>query len=254
MSTLFRKTLICLIAVFAVGAVAASAASAKDRGGPSEQQEFRNEKGESPRLKGFASKEGVSTLAVTGATVTCKEDTNVGKLVGKESLEKVVVTFTGCKGKKGTEECPVKSTNTTVAEQVKTNTLRGELGEVAATEATSKVGLLLEGEASNIFVTLEGACLPASPSAVEGSVVGEVTPLTLGLTDKTEFLVSAGAQKVKTFERSFASFCTGAPTARKCEEDFSFAPSLKAFGTLTATFESKDENTFEEPLEVFPGV
>jgi hypothetical protein len=248
MSTLFRKTLICLIAVFAVGAIAASAASAKDR---TEQQEFRNASGESPRLKGFTSKEGVSTLAVSTATVTCEKDTNEGKLVGKESFEKVVVTFTGCKGKKGAEACPVKSTNTTVAEQIKTNTLKGELGETA--ESSTGVGLLLEGEASNVFVTLEGTCLPVTPSAVEGSVVGEVTPLALALTDKTEFLVAAGAQKIKTFERSFASFCTGAPAARKCEEDFSFTASLKAFGTLAATFESKDENKFEEELQVFPG-
>jgi hypothetical protein len=249
MSTIFRKTLVCLIAVFAMSAVAATAASAETE---TEQQYFENAAGNEPTLKGFTSKEGVSTLAVSTATVTCQKDTNVGKLVGKESVEKVVVTFTECKGKKGVEACPVKSTNTTAAEQIKTNTLKGELGETA--ESSTGVGLLLEGESSNVFVTLEGTCLPVSPSAVEGSVVGEVTPLTLGLTDKTEFLVSAGAQKIKTFERSLARHCAGAPAARKCTEDFSFTPSLKAFGTLAATFESKDENKFEEELRVHAGV
>jgi hypothetical protein len=280
MSSTFRKILVCLIAIFAVSAIAATAAMAET--GP-EQQFFTNGKCiepngvaewwytetkcetvsptkvgkwelEEPTLKGFTSKEGVSTLAVSTATVTCQKDTNVGKIDAgwKESVEKVVVTFSECKGKKGTEACPVKSTNTTVAEQIKTNSLKGELGET--TESSTNVGLLLEGESSNVFVTLAGTCLPAGGGAVEGSVVGEVTPLTLGLTDKTEFLVSAGVQKIKTFQRSLAKHCAGAPAARKCEADFSFTSSLKAFGTFAATFESKDENTFEEELRVNAGV
>jgi hypothetical protein len=218
-----------------------------------EQQYFENAAGKEPEKKGFTSKEGVSTLAVSTATVTCEKDTNAGKLVGKESVEKVVITFTGCKGKKGTEECPVKSKGATGAEEIVTNSLKGELGEVAASEAASEVGLLLEGESSNVFVTLIGKCLPVEESAIEGSVVGEVTPLTLGLTDKTEFLVSAGAQKIKTFERSLALHCSNALATRKCEADFSFKTGLKAFG-LVATFASKDENKFEEELKVHKGV
>jgi hypothetical protein len=220
---------------------------------PTEQQEFLNKNGKEVEKKGFVSEEGVSTLAVTGASVTCQKDTDAGKLVGLESADKVVVTFKECKGKKGTEECKVKSKGAAGSEEIVTNSLKGELGEVAAAEATKEVGLLLEGESSNVFVTLEGACLPVTPSAVEGSVVGEVTPLPLALMDNVEFLLNAGAQKIKTFERSFAKHCAPAiAAARPCEEDASFKAKLTAF-TKEATFESKDKNEFEEKVEVKKG-
>jgi hypothetical protein len=255
MSTLFRKTLVCLIAVFALGAITASAALAETE---TEQQYFENAAGKEPVKKGFTSKEGVSTLRVSGATVACKKDTDKGTIDAgwKESAEKVVVTFTECKGTNSVteKECEVKSKGATHTNEIVTATLKGELGEVPASQATSEVGLLLEPESGNVFVTLEGSCLPVSPSAVEGSVVGEVTPLTLSLTDKTEFLLSGTAQKITTFERSLAKHCTGAPAARECKADFSFTPKLSVFGKAGATFESKDENTFEEELKVHKGI
>lgn len=90
---------------------------------------------------------------------------------------------------------------------------------------------------------------------MEGSVVGEVTPLTLGFTDKVVFALNAvgGEQKIRTFERSFAQHCASAPAARQCKEDFSFKPKLEVF-TKAATFESKDENKFQEELKVNAGV
>jgi hypothetical protein len=246
--------MLSMLAVFAVGAVAASAASAEVA---AEQQQFENAAGKEPTLKGFTSKEGVSRLTAGGAVVECKKDTDTGKLVGKESVKEVVVKFVECE--EPTKKCPVKSTGATNPNEIVTKSLKGELGEVNAVagEATSEVGLLLEGETSNVFVTLEGPakCLPVEgPTAVEGSVVGEVTPLALARTDKTEFLVSAGAQKIKTFERSFAAHCAGAPVARECKEDKSFKPTLSAFGGKPGTFESKDENEFGEELKVNKGV
>jgi hypothetical protein len=203
----------------------------------------------------FVSKEGASTLTVTGVTVTCQKDTDKGELWGKESVANVVVTFMECKGKKGTEECKVKSKGAAGAEEIVTNTLKGELGEVAKAEATTEVGLLLEGESSNVFVTLEGGCLPAGGGAVEGSVVGEVTPLALAFNDTVVFTLNGGGeQKVKTFERSLALHCGNAPAARKCSADFSFKPKLEAF-TKAATFVSTDENEFvQRAEEVLPGV
>jgi len=205
----------------------------------------------------FASTEGVSTLTASGVTVTCQKDTDKGELWGKESVANVVVTFKECKGKKGTEECKVKSKGATGAEEVVTNTLKGELGEVAAAESATGVGLLLEGESPpvSVFVTLEGTCLPAGGSAVEGSVVGEVTPVnTLQLTDEVIFEVNAAKeQKIKTFERSLAEHCGNAPAARKCSADFAFKPKLEAFTEL-ATFVSADKNTFSLATEVLPGV
>ncbi len=253
-----RTLLLSLLAVFAFSAVVASAAMAAET---EEEQQLicRNATGkcEEASKKGFKSTEGVSTLAVSEATVSCKKDTDTGKIVGKESFEKVVVTFDECKGNntKTKTECEVKSKGAPHADEIITNDLKGELGEVTGTESSTGVGLLLEGESSNVFVTLEGSCLPVTPSAVEGSVVGEVTPLAKSLHDEDVFALNASnEQKIKTFERSLAKHCSGAPAARKCEEDFSFKPSLKAFGALSATFVSKDENTFEEELEVRAGV
>jgi hypothetical protein len=236
MSTIFRKTLICLIAVFAIGAVAASAALAAD---PGHQQEFNKELVK----KKFVSKEGKGVLTVAGIAITCTADTNTGETIGKESLRNVVVTFTGCEEPK--TPCPVNSPGSGSG-VIKTNALKGELGEVAKAEATSEVGLLLEPETGSEFVKLEGSCI--IKTAVEGKVVGEVTPLTLSTKHNLEFAVSAGKQKIKTFERSNALHC-----GTVCKEDEVIKAKLTAFG-LEATEESlKDEVTFEEAIEVVKG-
>jgi hypothetical protein len=253
MSTLFRKTLTCLVAVFAVSALAASAASAETA---AEQQQF----GKELVKQHFTSKEGKGTLTAGGKAITCKEDTNVGETVGKESVQNVVVTFTGCEEPK--TPCKVNSPGQ-AAGVIVTNALRGELGEVAKAEATSEVGLLLEptptkAEEEKIpptkppFVVLEGSCIPTT--AVEGKLVGEVTPLALSTKHNLEFALSAGKQKIKTFERSFAKHCGIPAGGNQCEEDAKLKPKLTAFG-LEATEESlKDEVTFEEAVEVMKGL
>jgi hypothetical protein len=53
----------------------------------------------------------------------------------------------------------------------------GELGSVKPAEAASGVGLLILPTAGTAFVTLEGECLPLSPSPVDGSIAAEVTPV-----------------------------------------------------------------------------
>ncbi|MGH9917750.1 MAG: hypothetical protein ACRD6W_02590, partial [Nitrososphaerales archaeon] len=169
----------------------------------------------------------------------------------RERVEKVVVKFTECKGKnaKTGKECTVKSKEGKGgAEAIETKDLKGELGETA--ESKTNVGLLLEGETSSVFVTVEGECLPVSPSAIEGSVVAEVKPVEEF--KKTTTLVFP-ATAIKSFERSFAKHCTGAPTARECKEDFSFTPKLTAFGTETATETTEDVTTYEENLKVHAG-
>jgi hypothetical protein len=285
MSSTFRKILVCLIAVFAVSAVAATAAMAET--GP-EQQFFTNGKCiepngvaewwytenkcktvsptkvgkwelEEPKLKGFTSANEVGKASVLRAsvnTVEC-ENTDVGKIDAgwKESVEKVIVTFTKCKGKnsKTSKTCTVKSKGATGAEEVVTNSLKGELGHVASTEATSEVGLLLEPTEGSVFVTLEGSCLEPTTAAIEGGIIGEVTPLTKGLKHKVVYALSGTAQKITKFERSFAKHCTGAKVI-KCEEDKLGTTSLKFAGTIAATEEATDVTTFEEELEINKGI
>ncbi|HZL16120.1 MAG TPA: hypothetical protein VFG23_00115 [Polyangia bacterium] len=253
MSSIFRKTLVCLIAVFALGAIAASAASAVTD--PTTQQQFVEKNGKEVIKKGFTSKEGISTLSVplAGTTVECKADTDKGNIDAgwNESVEKVVVTFTGCKVKvtveKVKQECPINSIKEKVKAkegEIVTVTLKGELGESA--ESATGVVLLLEPASGIEFVTLAATGAPCKTieTKVNGQVAGEVTPLALGLTDKVVF-----ENKIKVLERSFAKHCTGGVN---CTEDGEVKPKLEAFA-FPATFASTDENTFEEKVEVLPG-
>jgi hypothetical protein len=280
--TRIRLILLSMLAVLALGAVAASAASAAD---PTTQQEFKPgftgfacseaaghreygtlaecEKVEGVETKGgkwhrhtttFTSTEGKSTLKAGTFTVTCEKDTNVGELLGKESVANVVVTFIGCK----IGICPISSKGIPNSKgEIVTVSLKGELGEVAPAEATTEVGLLLEAESPELskeFVTLNETVKPecekpTPQTKINGQVVGEVTPLAKSFKDKVIFALSGGKQKIKTFERSFAKFCKGGP---ECKEDGVVKPRLEAFG-LEATFESTDENTFSQETEVLKG-
>jgi hypothetical protein len=220
-----------------------------------EQQFFQNGKNEEPLLKGLMSANETGKASVLRAsvnTVECEKNTDTGKLVGRESVEKVTVTFTKCKGKnsKTSKTCTVKSKGATGAEEIVTNSLKGELGEI---ETGSEVGLLLEPSTGVLFVTLEGSCLEPTTAAIEGGIIGEVTPLTKGLKDKVIYALNGTAQKITKFERSFANHCALAK-AIKCEKpDQTGTTSLKFAGTIAATQETTDVNTFEEELEINKG-
>jgi hypothetical protein len=228
---------------------------------PTTQQEFVNKKGEGAVKTKFTFKSGVSTFEAGTNTVICQTDNNTNKedtIVGRESVEKVKVTFNKCAGEetKTKEKCTVKSTTATGAEEIVTNELRGELGEVAPGEAPNTgVGLLLE-PVKEPFVTLVGSCLSPKESAVEGALIGEVKPVNvLALTDEVKFEAPvSGTQKIKTIERSFAKHCTGVPVARECQEDAAVNATLKAFGSTKVSEATTDTNTFEEELEVRPGL
>jgi hypothetical protein len=217
---------LALVAVFAMSAIIASTASAFP--------EFLM----LPTGKTFTGVSGVATLVAGTEKVTCQKDTNTGEVTSMDSIGKVTVHFLECKGENGkAETCTVKSAGApeTTTGLIITNSLRGLLGEVAETEAKSKVGILLEPESGVTFVTLQGPCLSPTEEAVEGTVAGELTPikalqstlkLILGVTSKKqnikEITVLAGLKK----------------------------PKLTAFGIATATEETEDENTFEGKVEV----
>jgi hypothetical protein len=225
---------LALVAVFAMTAVAASPAFAADS-----EQLFK----QAGTKQKFKSTSGVGKLTANGQVVECKKDKGSGELNAKQtaSVKNVVVTFEECKSEKEGVTCEVKSKGAGKTNEVATVKLKGELGEVAAAEATSEVGLLLEPESGTAFVILEGTCLQVSPTEVTGSVAGEVTPVGKNqLTGKLEFKVPGGAQAIKTFERSTT--------------DAVVKPSLKVFGLFTATQETSSEETFEELTEVVKGL
>jgi hypothetical protein len=130
----------------------------------------------------FKSDSGTGKLeAAGGPVVTCLTDLNTGEVTGSKTVGNVVVIFHNCSST-ASGGCSVKSEGAPNSSLIITKTLDGELGSVKPTEAASGVGLLLLPTTGTEFVKLEGECLPVSPSPVQGTVAGEVTPIGGALT------------------------------------------------------------------------
>jgi Fe-S cluster biogenesis protein NfuA len=217
-----------LVAAFAMSAVAASAASAA-------APEFRHKGGEVVKRK-FKSTTGVAKLDAAGTVVTCaSSSTAAGAEIEKGNAAKeqknvkgVVVTFKKCESENSKEKCKVHSKGK--VEEIKTESLSGELGKVAKAEAADERGLDLKPTTGKIFVTLEGTCLPISPSPVEGSVIGEPTKKE-EVKGKLVFATSGGKQAIQKFEGGVKD-------------------TLEVFKIAEATEETTATNTFEEAVEV----
>jgi hypothetical protein len=181
----------------------------------------------------YSAKSSASTLeAATGETVSCTQDASSGEVTGPLTVGDVTVTFTGCKGKSGSTTCTANSPSAKEG-QVVTSTLKGELGAVEASEASSLVGLLLEPASGHSIVTIEGSCLVTA--AVEGSLAGEDAPLgVLSTTSKLIFSGSAGSEKIKAIEVL----------------GLAVKPKLDAFGLVAASEATSEELTFQEVVEV----
>jgi hypothetical protein len=191
---------------------------------------------ESSAKQKFTSKSTTSKLTNASESVTCSADTNAGELSSATTVGKLVITFTGCVAKKGTESCTVKSIGGSVKEgELVTKTLKGELGEVEESEAADEVGLLLEPESAKKILTLASTKCTTETS-LEGTFAGEVTPLaTSAKTAKLILATSSGKQKIK-------SITVKPGTTAK-------ATKLELAG-VEATAESTDEIAFEKALEV----
>jgi hypothetical protein len=191
-----RIIMLSMLAVFAVGAVASASASAaapeffhciaKTGGGFAAGCKVTGTGFEKVAVPAgskiaFTSTSEPSYLFANAAgsfRIKCETDTDKGEITGPKTVGKVVVTFKKCRGFKGSEECPVKSTGAG-AEEIVTNELSGELGTVAAAEAPdSETGLTLKPTTGTSFVKLSGTpetCIPETN--VTGSVIGEVEPV-----------------------------------------------------------------------------
>ncbi len=138
------------------------------------------------------------TLTTSLNTVKCKSDTVTGKISGDKtmSVEGFVVTFKECQATTN-GGCAVKSTGAGNVEEIVTAALKGTLGRVMSKEATSEVGLVLEGPGS-VFVTIEGTCLTFAPAKITGKIAGEVTPINKSqLTGEVVFEATGNKQKIK---------------------------------------------------------
>jgi hypothetical protein len=157
----------------------------------------------SPTTSSFKSSSGASVIS---GLVKCTSDTASGK--SGVSTVVGVLTLEGCE-----KPCP-----STIGLE-----LSGELGEVATSEATTKVGLLMK---PNATFECSGKLVKIS-----GSVAGEVTPL--NTTGGFVFaLNNMSAQKIKTITTSGGTI----------------KPSLLINGT-PVTFTSTETNVFSPPVE-----
>jgi hypothetical protein len=233
MSTIFRKTLVCLVAVFAMSAMVASAAFA----------DVGQELTKATASEKFTGKSGIGKLSVpkAGITITCETDANGGQTSATKpttNVEKVVVTFKNCVAEKGGAKCKVNSPGAKEGELI-TSSLKGELSEVSKGTVDEAAALLLEPEeAAKGFVTIaKTECNPETK--VTGSIAGEVTqPAKPSKTVNVDFKVSAGKQAITQVERSVG--------------DALVTTKLSAFG-FEATEETLDENTFPTAVELTNG-
>jgi hypothetical protein len=158
----------------------------------------------------------------TGTKVECLSSVSHGEITGAKTVGSLVVVFHNCHSGEGSSGCSLKSEGGPNASLITIKTMDGELGSVKKAEALSGVGILVLPTTGTVFVTLEGSCLPLSPSPVDGAIVGEVTAVngTASADGKLIFQGSgsAGSQLIKAIN------ILG--TVKK--------PALKALGLLEA--------------------
>jgi len=217
------RALLALTAVFAMSAVTASSALAiYPEFKPSTKQKFTSTGG------------AVKFATTAGETLECTGETSHGEVTGAATVGSVVLTFTGCytRNVRG-EDCSWGTPGDKTGEFV-TNALKGELGEVAKSEAESGAGLLLEPESGTKIGLMEGPCFEGT--SLEGKVAAEVTPTkTPTKTLKLVFVGKEGRQAIKHITMK---------ELKKYEPELSFGDEvLSADFTETLSFEKELEVT-----------
>jgi hypothetical protein len=219
---------LCLVAVLTIGVVASPAAWAKP--------EFLEKNGKELIKKKFTFSGGEGKMYIGSRPIKCKKEEGSGEVVTKEENKKVAkvkITFKECSMENASKEtCKPKSKGGTEG-KIETNELKGELGEVANTEAESEVGLKFEPASGKVYVTLEGKCLPSSPAPIEGSLICEVKPVgTLAKEGKLVCAMASEKQKIRQFKGETAIH------------------ELEGFGLESIPVESTSITKFEEEVKV----
>jgi hypothetical protein len=163
------------IATLIVCAIAA-ATSAAAMAAP----EFKNEKGTSRVAQEF--EKGTSGVVVlyskaNKAKITCATSEELGGFFSSAVTFIASFVYKKCEGenRKG-EKCGVGSKGKAAAEEIDTNTLEGRLVE---TEVGNETAVMFKPDGGKYLIELEGACLPANPARVEGTVFCESTPISM---------------------------------------------------------------------------
>jgi len=210
-------------------------------------QEFLNEKKEAVKSKKFSNSIASTTIEQAAEwKVVCNKGGALpaGEISGTTKIVKAEIFLEECTGTKLSEPeknktCPVKNTGGK-ANDIKIDKLTGELGEVAAAEATSEVGLLMKPEAgAKTWVEIEGTCIPHSPVTLEGELAAEVNQ-SLSKTGTLVFTPAGGekGQKIKGIETS---------------ADVAVNPKFAGFAAAIVEVSSTLTNTFEEKVEATKG-
>jgi len=224
------------IAVLAISAVVASTASAIPK--------FKLP----ITLRGFTALSLTSVLRAlsptgVGNVVTCTHDTVTGTIINDDEVF-AKVHFLNCsvlvveKGPVDKGPCTIKSVEAPAEGLILTGLLRGLLGLVVP---GGGAGILFEPNTGRVFVNLAATAAPCETpeTAVEGRVAGLLSPTGKLQNTATISLSVTGTSGTGKQEISEIEVLGGTTKA-----------SLKAFAVATATEESVDNATFEEPVEV----
>lgn len=168
-----QRTVPFVLAALAVSAVAASTAVAAP--------EFVAEGGAKVAGTEMRTSGGASTLVTPGTEVTvkCASEAGTGKIASATAVNKVLVTYEGCKAFHNETECgDARTKGGATAGKIKPTTLKGVLGEVAASEAASERGLRLQPESGTTFNEIEfkPACNFINSTQVTGEAIGAISP------------------------------------------------------------------------------
>lgn len=163
---------------------------------------------------------GTSELKAASDSVTCATATANGAINSATLAGSVTVEFSGCTSSGSVEHgCSVKSTNTSTAGTILTNTLHAVLGLILPKGTGTGVGVLVLPVANKKFVTLASNSCTVE-STVSGDVAGEISPIGVSqTTSKVVFAAGEKGESIKTFDLS-----TGG----------SVTPELEAFGAVAS--------------------
>jgi hypothetical protein len=213
------------MAVFAISAVVSAPAYALPEFKPSTKQKFTGKQVGSGTLENTA-----------GEKVSCTGGGGPGEIASATLVAKVVVKFTGCSS--SGQECLSSGAS---AKEIRTKTLKGELGE----EKTGKV--TVEGlEAETGKTEAEFECSPSFFKVkikVTGGVICKVEPVGPPATTKGKLNCeqSGGKQKYTSFEGSESKTVR---TLELIEENTKQNKTLKSGEMATAEIE------YEKAVEV----
>jgi hypothetical protein len=141
---------------------------------------------------------GVSEFEAAGETLTCEKDTLGGTVTSATLMGGIVVHYLGCSAKTtGGATCTVKSTNTTAAGLILTNTLHGVLGLIlpVPTPPASDVALVLLPISGSTFWSMVGSGTCIETTKVQGSVAGTLEPVGVSQTTGKLVLTSSGGKE-----------------------------------------------------------